>query len=386
MSPITLSSRRRSNKALLSLRQNLRTQMASRALRANDNIFFVPLEDALVAWDFVRHRQFLLSAESVRAIVDLNFRATCPHIVGALTKAEILVEAPSGPKPQWAWDILSKIFHFGTCQSKPSKFAPDAERRAREYVEYCTLITDQMPADCFRTVRGTQAFSISEIDAPALKPLIGLLEKRRSNRTFSAEEITLSQVSVVLDETFRYRDHDQKAYRRMGMVTPTARRSSPSGGSLQSCEAYLLGRKVAGIQAGIYHFRSHLRSLGLISALPNDFSFGALCGGQMFADDLSAAIVITCRFDKLMWKYRHSHAYRVALFDAGHLSQTAQLLATAVGLRTWVTAAFFDEEVRRILQINPESTEYPLLVVGLGTGPVNPFDVYLGEGFTADAG
>jgi nitroreductase len=81
-----------------------------------------------------------------------------------------------------------------------------------------------------------------------------------------------------------------------------------------------------------------------------------------------------------MWKYRHSHSYRVALFDAGHLSQTALLLATAVGIRTWVTAGFFDDEVRNALQIPPTSTECPLLIIGLGTGPANPFDVHLGTG------
>ena len=169
----------------------------------------------------------------------------------------------------------------------------------------------------------------------------------------------------------------------MGLITPTARRSSPSGGSLQSCEGYVVCRSVVGMKPGIYHFRSHRRNLGLIGKLPLDFSFGALCGGQFFVDDLSAAIIITCRFDKLMWKYKHSHAYRVALLDAGHLSQTALLLATTLGIRTWVTAAFFDDDVRAILQIDSSSTEYPLLVIGLGTGPVNPFDVYLGDGFAA---
>jgi SagB-type dehydrogenase family enzyme len=360
--------------------------MGTCALRINGNIFFVPVKDALVAWDFIRHKQFLLSADSVRAIVDVNFRAARPQVVRDLTKAEILVESPSDTSPQWAWDVLSRIFHFGTSRSKPTDFVPDADRRAREYVEYCTSIISRMPADCFSTVRGTHDFAVLETNAPELEPLKRLLEQRRSNRTFSGEELTLAQVSVVVDETFRYRNHDQEAYRRMGMVTPTARRSSPSGGSLQSCEAYLLARKVAGIEAGIYHFRSHQRSLGLIGALPKEFSFGVLCGGQMFADDLSAAIVITCRFEKLMWKYKHSHSYRVALFDAGHLSQTAQLLATAVGIRTWLTAAFFDEEVRSILRIDSASAEYPLLIVGLGTGPVNPFDVHLGRGFTADAG
>ncbi|MCA6101006.1 SagB/ThcOx family dehydrogenase [Bradyrhizobium australafricanum] len=282
--------------------------------------------------------------------------------------------------------MLSKIFHFGTSRGKPDDFVPDAGRQAREYVEYCDSIMKHMPLDSFTTARGMYRSLIPTVDFPGLEPLRTLLEQRRSNRTFSGEELSFSQLSVIIDETFRYRKHDQEAYRRMGMSTPTVRRSSPSGGALQSCEAYLVGRKVSGMDPGIYHFRSHERSLGLVAPLSKDFSFGLLCGGQMFADDLSAAIVITCRFEKLMWKYKHSHSYRVALFDAGHLSQTALLLATAVGMRTWVTAAFFDDEVRRELRIPSMSTECPLLIIGLGTGPFNPFDAHLGAGYVGKNG
>lgn len=354
-------------------------------LDINENIFFIPLDGTLAAWDFVRHKQFLLSVQSVRAIVDLDFRASHPQVVDDLVAANILLKAPPRPRSLWTWDILSKIFHFGTSRHKPANLDSNARQRAIEYVEYCNSIVAKMPADCFTVERGNHQVPIGETDLPELRYLSEILDLRRSNRTFSGNELTFSQIAAVVDETFRYRPHDQGAYKKMGMVTPAARRSSPSGGSLQSCEGYILCRSVTGIEAGIYHFRSHQRNLGLIGALPKECSFGELCGGQFFADDLSALIVITCRFDKLMWKYKHSHSYRVALIDAGHLSQTAQLVATALGIRTWVTAAFYDDDVRNILQIAPDSVEYPLLIVGLGTGPSNPFDVHLGNGFATEA-
>lgn len=341
----------------------------------------MPLRGSLAAWDFVRHRQFLLSPLSVRAIVDIEFRNSCPQIVRDLVDAKILVEESLAETPIWSWDIQSKIFHFGTLRSKPEAFESDAFQRAREYVEYCNSILKDIPDDCFATISGAGEIPVDEVENPILRILTDLLDRRRSNRTFSGESLRFSDVSTVVDQTFRYRPHDKEAYRKMGMTTPTARRSSPSGGSLQSCEGYLIARKVSNFETGVFHFRSHQRTFGFISALPPDFSFGALFGGQFFADDLSAAIVITCRFDKLMWKYKHSHSYRVALFDAGHLSQKMQLIATALGIRTWVTAAFYDDELRSALRISASSSEYPLLVVGLGTGPINPFDIHLGEGF-----
>jgi SagB-type dehydrogenase family enzyme len=75
-----------------------------------------------------------------------------------------------------------------------------------------------------------------------------------------------------------------------------------------------------------------------------------------------------------MWKYPHSRAYRVALFDAGHLSQTVQLVATALGLRTWITAAFYDNELNDLLALDGGGNEHALLVVGLGTGDVDAID------------
>ncbi len=123
--------------------------------------------------------------------------------------------------------------------------------------------------------------------------------------------------------------------------------------------------------------------MGLVRPLGDEFSFGELFCGQMFADDLSAAIVISCRFDKLMWKYKQSRAYRAALLDAGHLSQTVQLIATALGIRTWPTAAFYDDELGALLELSEDCSESALLVVGLGTGEVNPFDRDLGTGFAS---
>ena len=280
-----------------------------------------------------------------------------------LRKADILVQSSVGEDVSWGWDLPSRLFHFATSRRKSEKFDPVADRDAHAYLQYCSSIMDEMPQDSFATTRGSD----EEISLPATiskHPLVTLLEQRTSNRRFSGEDIALSDISLVLDQTFRYRMHDKDAYDRMGMHTPTMRRSSPSGGSLQSCEAYLIARKISDLEPGLYHFRSHTGSLAAIKPLPNGFNFGTLLGGQMFAEDLSCALVISCRFDKLMWKYRESRSYRVALLEAGHLSQTALLLATSLDMRTWLTAAFFDDELSSLLELDVAANEYPLLVVG----------------------
>lgn len=346
----------------------------------NEDIFFVYKDGYFIAWNYVRHKQHRLSFSSIRAILDCDFRRNNPNIENELFIANILIDKSERTNyPQWSWDVLARIFHLGTIKDKREEVISPKER-AQEYVKYCNSINDEMGNDFFSTERGDTLVSIHDIEElPDIGQLQALLENRRTNRSFSQEELSLSYIMKILDETFRYREHDHTEYAKRGLYTPTKRRSSPSGGALQSCEAYLISKNVSSIESGVYHFRSHTSSLGLMSKLRQEFSFGELCSGQKFADGLSAFIVITCRFEKLMWKYKHSHAYRVSLLDAGHLSQTIHLLATALNIRTWVTGAFYDNEVRKLLGISIDSTEYPILIVGLGAGDLNPIDAYLND-------
>ena len=144
------------------------------------------------------------------------------------------------------------------------------------YLEYCTSIMDTMPADAFTTTRGTIDVDLSLTERGETCDLLEALENRRSNRTFSGDEIPFADISAVLDESFRYREHDREAYEKSGMATPTKRRSSPSGGSLQSCEAYLIAKRISGLASGVYHYQSHRRNLGRVRDLPEGFNFGAL--------------------------------------------------------------------------------------------------------------
>ncbi len=338
------------------------------------DVFFLVNGETFVAWDYKHHLQFALSASCVRALVDPEFRRHSPNVTRELARCGILVPSLHGIESTWGWDILSRIFHLGTSRDRPPSTRKSASEASWEYVTHCASIIKKIPSDAFSTDRGIGDVSLDIRANNKPNALLDVLASRSSNRRFSGDPIAFSDASIVLDETLRYREHNDDAYEAAGMFTPTMRRSSPSGGSLQSCEGYLIARKVSGLSPGIYHYRSHRRNIGLVAPLPQDFNFGTLLGGQMFAEDLSAAIVLSCRFDKLMWKYRQSRSYRVALLDAGHLSQTAQLVATSLGLRTWLTAAFFDEEMSNLLTLDKNSNEFPLLVIGLGAGEPNPID------------
>ena len=90
-----------------------------------------------------------------------------------------------------------------------------------------------------------------------------------------------------------------------------------------------------------------------------------LCN-QLWSNDLPFAIVMTCTFEKLWWKYPHSRAYRPMLMELGHLSQTLNLCIVAKGLKPWLTAYFHDKELDNVLNVG--KAEHAFLVVGGGHG------------------
>lgn len=339
--------------------------------------FFVVVRDGkLLAYDYIAQRQFHISLEALSVLLD------GPELRQEQAAAQVKRAGLNHAfRARWDWDAVSQIFHFGTYLRRSMESNATHEESARRYLENCEGIMDGMPSDAFATVRGVDPIDLGEDTADDLGTLKDALEQRITNRRFTRQQLNFRAVATVIRNAFRYREHDGEAYKKMGMFTPTMRRTAPSGGSLQSCECYLIADRVSDLNAGIFHYQSHNDRLARVADLADDFSFARLFGDQGFSDDVSAAIIITCRFDKLMWKYRNSRSYRVALLDAGHLSQVVQMVATSVDLRTWPTAAFYDQDVSTVLGLQPKDIEYPLMVIGLGSGDPNPFDRDLGNGF-----
>lgn len=77
-------------------------------------------------------------------------------------------------------------------------------------------------------------------------------------------------------------------------------------------------------------------------------------------------VILVARFDRNFWKYRErENSYAVVLQDAGHLSQTFQLLATELRLGTFYTAAINSDAITSFLEL-PYPAEAPIGLLGLG--------------------
>lgn len=134
------------------------------------------------------------------------------------------------------------------------------------------------------------------------------------------------------------------------------KKNVPSAGSLHPTEAYVLARRVDGLQPALYHYHAVGHELVPVANQPADLDGFALdlLAGQHWFSAAHVLVVLVCRFGRSFWKYRrHAKAYRAVTLDAGHLSQALYMAATSHGLGAFVTSAINEPEIERLLALDP---------------------------------
>ena len=178
------------------------------------------------------------------------------------------------------------------------------------------------------------------------------MKARKTSREFYGEPVTLLELSTILHASFGLINGTWNELEENNLKAVALHKASPSGGGLHPEEAYVVVYRVEGLDPGIYYYQVRDHKLTLLKVGDFEKEVIAINFNQFYAKGTAFGIFITARFDKTWWKYSHSRAYRVVLLDIGHVSQTFLLCATALGLNTWLTAAFKDDELHRLLGID----------------------------------
>lgn len=190
-----------------------------------------------------------------------------------------------------------------------------------------------------------------------------LLDARSSCRNFdTSRELPQAQFAQLLERVFGARGQVHAAD-----DFDVLKKTSPSGGALHPTEAYLTVQRVEGITPGLYHYRAGDDALQPLPS-PDDlaaFARVAVVGQDWFAD-AHVLVMLAPRFARNYWKYRnHAKAYRVAILDVGHLSQTLLLTATRLGLGAFITAAINEVDIEQAFGLTGH-VDGPLAVCGFG--------------------
>lgn len=177
-----------------------------------------------------------------------------------------------------------------------------------------------------------------------------LLEHRRSLRRYGDTPLKLEELSFLLWST--------QGVKKLVPGSATFR-TVPSAGARHALETYLLINRVEGLEPGLYWY-SALRHALLSLGRDNEGGPGAAegmvaaCLGQEFVKTAAATFVWAAEVHRMTWRYGE-RGYRYLHLDAGHACQNLYLAAEAIGCGACAIAAFSDEAVNQLLELDGQS-------------------------------
>ena len=192
-----------------------------------------------------------------------------------------------------------------------------------------------------------------KLPEPRLKSEVSLEEtllKRRSIREYANLSLTLEDVSQLL-------------WAAQGITTEWGGRTAPSAGALYPLEVYLAVGNVENLASGVYKYKPEKHELVKVgdNDVRGELAKAAL--GQSWVREGAIDIVIAAVYERTTKKYG-DRGVRYTHMEAGHAVQNIYLQAAALDLGMVTIGAFYDEQVKDILDM--PKNEAPLYVIPVG--------------------
>ncbi|MBW2983530.1 SagB/ThcOx family dehydrogenase [Candidatus Woesearchaeota archaeon] len=165
------------------------------------------------------------------------------------------------------------------------------------------------------------------------------LSERKSERSFTAEPLSLNEISQLL-------------WASQGIDAVTgATRTAPSAGALHPLEIYFIITKQGDLEPGVYHYSPSSHTIKKVAD-----------AAERLAYDAPMYLVFTAVYERTTRKYG-ARGERYVHIEAGHAAQNVHLQAISLGLKTVPVGAFDDDYVSGLLGLDEEA---PLYVVVVG--------------------
>ncbi len=192
-----------------------------------------------------------------------------------------------------------------------------------------------------------------QLPEPRLKSEISLEEallKRRSIREYANLPLTLEDVSQLL-------------WAAQGITAKWGGRTAPSAGALYPLEVYLVVGNVENLAAGVYKYKPERHELVKVrdDDVRGELAKAAL--GQSWVKEGAIDIVIAAVYERTTKKYG-DRGMMYTHMEAGHAAQNIYLQAAALDLGMVTIGAFYDDQVKDILDMPRNET--PLYVIPVG--------------------
>ena len=198
------------------------------------------------------------------------------------------------------------------------------------------------PVPTFKQYEEAQKISLPT-DWDKDRGLLEILQHRRSHRQFGKNALEINDIAMLL-------------WAAQGITARAGSfffRAAPSAGALYPVETYLSVHNVETIESGLYHFQPAEFCLEKLAEgnWGNEVAAAAL--GQSFLARAGVVFIWSALLRRNFSKYGH-RGMRYVFMDAGHICQNILLAAEALGLGACPVAAFFDDDLNDLLQLDGE--------------------------------
>ena len=180
-----------------------------------------------------------------------------------------------------------------------------------------------------------------------------LIKSRRSRREFRESEISFQDFSTLCFCA------DGITGEKWGIKLRTA----PSAGALYPVNLFIFVNKVERLREGVWLYKPETHSVVL--RIPQNLS-RELCRIAVDQDEVvraSCVFVMIGDLKRILPKYG-KRSIRYMYLEAGHISQNIYLCAEALGLGAVAIGAFYDDDLREILELTEEYI--PLYITAVG--------------------
>lgn len=201
---------------------------------------------------------------------------------------------------------------------------------------------------------------------PMDKPLDELLAKRSSQHNYGSEAINLQTLS-----TFLHYSYGIKRYITAYNHKEFPVRQAPSAGGLQPNDIYLVVNSVEGLPKGLYHYNPRKHALELLDEgnMRSEMVRNCIYTESVFYAPVIC--ILTIDMNRVIWKYGE-RSYRTAQMDTGVLVQNMYLVGTALNLNVSAVAAYYDDRMNEMLQLDGKN-EFVSLLFPMGHKPFGGF-------------
>jgi SagB-type dehydrogenase family enzyme len=151
-----------------------------------------------------------------------------------------------------------------------------------------------------------------------------IMNTRQSDRVYTLEKMSLLELSYLLWCAQGIKEIKGNHYATI--------RTVPCGGARHQFETYLALQNVEGITEGLYHYLPMTHQIEFLGIKTDMVPFlDKALGGQSWACKANVNLFLSIVPYRCEWRYG-IYAHRVALIDAGHISQNLYLAANSIGL------------------------------------------------------